>query len=358
MIWRPTHSNIAPAGYLLVLLVPLAVLMAAWRAPWLLNQGHYALGVFAALTPFLTIQFILPLLDWWVKPGAAAVASAAAPHPNHKLMRMIPWVCVPLWCASLGYALHASTLLAQYPLVLLALAASVGVSGGVVAINTAHELIHRRSKAERFFGGFLLASVAYGVFKVEHVRGHHLHVATERDTASAPIGANLYGFIYRSILGTYAQAFKIDTRESLGWVVFTLAWAILAYMLSGGFVGVLFFLLAALISIAQLEVINFIEHYGLRRANRDGRFEPVTQHHSWNVNTPLLNYFLFNLQRHSDHHAHAGRAFHDLRDMPAAPQLPAGYGAMILLALIPPAWRAVMDPRVKALASSTIAKAH
>jgi alkane 1-monooxygenase len=55
---------------------------------------------------------------------------------------------------------------------------------------------------------------------------------------------------------------------------------------------------------------------------------------------------LYHLQRHSDHHANPIRRYQALRHVEDAPQLPTGYAGMILLAVIPPIWRRVMDHRV------------
>jgi alkane 1-monooxygenase len=97
-----------------------------------------------------------------------------------------------------------------------------------------------------------------------------------------------------------------------------------------------------------LEVINYIEHYGLeRRLLANGRYERTTHLHSWNSNYLLTNLMLFQLQRHSDHHETAKRRYQGLRHYDASPQLPGGYAAMFVLALFPPLWRAVIDPRVK-----------
>ena len=97
-----------------------------------------------------------------------------------------------------------------------------------------------------------------------------------------------------------------------------------------------------------LEIINYVEHYGLLRRRVDGRYEPVREEHSWNADFAVSNWVLFNLQLHSDHHAHMNKPFEQLRTVPDAPQLPAGYPTMVLLALLPPLWFAVMDSRVPA----------
>jgi alkane 1-monooxygenase len=58
---------------------------------------------------------------------------------------------------------------------------------------------------------------------------------------------------------------------------------------------------------------------------------------------------LINLQRHPDHHARPDRQFPLLQTygVGEAPQLPFGYPMTTLIALIPPLWRRVMNPRVR-----------
>jgi alkane 1-monooxygenase len=74
----------------------------------------------------------------------------------------------------------------------------------------------------------------------------------------------------------------------------------------------------------------------------------VDPSHSWNSNNIATNVLLYHLQRHSDHHANPTRRYQTLRDYAESPVLPTGYAGMILLALVPPLWRRVMDPRVVA----------
>jgi alkane 1-monooxygenase len=114
----------------------------------------------------------------------------------------------------------------------------------------------------------------------------------------------------------------------------------------GGISGLLLFALQAAVAVVLLEIINYIEHYGLQRRRIEGRYEPVLEQHSWNADFIVSNWILFNLQLHSDHHAHMRRPYEELRTVHDAPQLPAGYPAMVVLALIPPLWFAEMDPRL------------
>ena len=113
--------------------------------------------------------------------------------------------------------------------------------------------------------------------------------------------------------------------------------------------GLAFFLLQGLFAAGSLEIINYIEHYGLRRRrSAEGRYERPTHLHSWNSNHLLSNLMLFQLQRHSDHHESARRRYQALVHHEDSPQLPGGYALMFLLALCPPLWFRVIDPRVRA----------
>jgi alkane 1-monooxygenase len=133
-------------------------------------------------------------------------------------------------------------------------------------------------------------------------------------------------------------------------LVMTLIWLALASTVFAiaGIEGLLFFLAQGILAAATLEVINYVEHYGLERRRTDAGYERTTHLHSWNSSYALSNAMLFNLQRHSDHHAYPKRRYGILRHFDDSPQLPAGYPTMFLLALCPPLWRRVMDPRVRA----------
>lgn len=243
----------------------------------------------------------------------------------------------------------------------IALMFTVGIVGGV-AINAAHELGHKREKAERRLSKLALTQTGYGHFFVEHNRGHHLRVATLEDPASSRLGEGLYRFILRSVAGGMRSAWNLERRRlaRLGRSPWSLRNEVVSgwLMTAGLYIGlavwfgpiVLPWLAGqAIIGFCLLETVNFLEHYGLRRQRTaNGRYEPVRPAHSWNSDTLVANVFLFHLQRHSDHHANPRRRYQTLRPSEEAPQLPAGYGTMIVLALVPPLWRRVMDPRVLA----------
>ncbi len=235
---------------------------------------------------------------------------------------------------------------------------SQGIVGGVLAINTAHELIHKDSRLEGFAGGLLLTSVGYHGFKIEHLRGHHVHVSTPADASSARFGQSLWHFMPRALVRNTANAWRLETqrlaRSGKRWwhgQNELLQWSALWLLLAAGFAlwlgprGLAFFVAQGFFAACSLEIINYIEHYGLERKRlAEGRYERTTHLHSWNSDYALSNLFLFHLQRHSDHHETPRRRYQVLRHHAESPQLPGGYAAMFVLALVPPLWFRVVDP--------------
>ena len=238
---------------------------------------------------------------------------------------------------------------------------SIGIVGGL-GINVAHELIHKDDKLETRAGGFLLSLVCYAGFKVEHLRGHHVHVSTPEDASSSRYNQSLYNFLPQAYMRNFLNAWKLEAerlqrkghnalswRNELIWWYSISALALTGFTIAFGWLGAVFFLGQSFIAFTLLEIVNYLEHYGLhRRKLENGRYERTGPEHSWNSNYFLTNVFLFHLQRHSDHHAWAKRRYQILRHHDVAPQLPAGYSAMIVLAMFPPLWRRVMNPRVEA----------
>jgi alkane 1-monooxygenase len=174
------------------------------------------------------------------------------------------------------------------------------------------------------------------------------------------MGEILYVFWFRSIIGSYASAWKIQLdglkrkgisfwslkNEMLIFQAIQLAVLVIIGFTLGPVV-LLHFLLAALVGILLLETVNYIEHYGLVRQKTDKhRYEVVQPHHSWNSDHILGRVLLFELSRHSDHHYKANRKYQVLRHMENSPQMPTGYPGMILLSLVPPLWFLVMHRRL------------
>jgi len=247
------------------------------------------------------------------------------------------------WWQELGYAL------------------TVGTVAGV-AINTAHELGHKKERSERLLAKLALAQSGYGHFYVEHNRGHHNRVATPEDPASSRLGESFWAFLPRTVIGSARSAWALESRRLAAqhkrvWStdndVLT-AWAMTVVLFAGltavfGLPILPFLLVQAVFGFSLLEVVNYLEHYGLlRQQDANGRYERCNPQHSWNSNHVASNVILYNLERHSDHHAHPTRRYQALRHFEESPQLPSGYGLMLGLAYLPPVWRRVMDQRVLA----------
>ena len=350
-------SRLKAFGFLLVFLIPATLPAAAWLA------DHALPGELAAWFPLFALFVLLPTFDYALGHDSANVpAQEERAFAQSRWFRGLTVLALPVhlgvlaWStwwfvnAELGVAGSLGWLLSQ------------GVVGGVLAINTAHELIHKDSRLEQTVGGLLLASVGYHGFKVEHVRGHHVHVSTPEDASSARFGQSVWHFLPRALVNNTRNAWRLEAErlrraglpslhwrnELLGW---TLVWLAMATAMTAwlGVIGLVFFLLQGLFAAGSLEVINYIEHYGLeRRKLPDGRYERTTHLHSWNSDYRLSNLMLFQLQRHSDHHAFPKRPYAILRHHEDSPQLPGGYAAMFVLALVPPLWFRVMHPRVEA----------
>ena len=133
------------------------------------------------------------------------------------------------------------------------------------------------------------------------------------------------------------------------WLWVIAAMLVLAFVI-GGWAGLGLFLYQAFIPIWQLEIVNYVEHYGLTRKHLgDGKYEPTFPRHSWNAAQRASNRLLINLQRHSDHHYKPNRRYPLLQSYAPseAPQLPAGYTVMTLVAMWPPLWHRIMNPKVR-----------
>lgn len=282
------------------------------------------------------------------------------------LYRAILYAYVPIHFTLIGWGAMVVASGSLSPMQLLGFMLSIGYVTGAQGITIAHELGHKRSKLDQFLSRMLLTSVCYGHFFIEHNRGHHVQVSTLEDPSSARFGESFYFFYPRSVLGSYISAWRLEAirlqqrqisflnwHNQMFWftalpmITFGLFWWI------WGPLTALFFLVQAWIAFTILELTNYIEHYGLVRRRLDnGRYERVSHLHSWNASERSSNCFLFNLQRHSDHHEYASRRYQALQHYEDSPQLPTGYAGMLLLATLPPLWFAVMNPRVRAYYSN------
>ena len=330
-------------------MLPLSALLALWQQ-----------GLWAWTTVLLTFV-ALPLLELISPAHTTNVApEAEAQRTGKRFFDVLLYLNAPLLFGIVGWYLWLVSTVALSTGETLGLTLGVGIVVGACGINVAHELGHRSNPWEQALAKWMLLPALYQHFFVEHNRGHHKHVATDLDPATARLGENVYVFWWRSVSGSWRSAWALE-RERLqkaGQRVWTWrnemvrfscfqALYLLAIWYCFGPKGLLGALFIATVGFLLLETVNYLEHYGLRRRLLpSGRPEPVSPAHSWNSNHELGRIFLYELTRHSDHHFKATRKYQILRHLEESPQLPFGYPTCILLALLPPVWFGLMNPRV------------
>lgn len=357
-----------------------------------MNALHYlkyflfqGIGLLAALSLLAggiwTSAGLLAILAFYLVGDAIAGDDTSTPHFKHPgILTVQLWLALPLlgfivfaalWSVSAGDPLGfgaALSRLSGHDLIAARDATAgihhvsawllTGLMIGMIGTITAHELTHRTwDRVSMLIGRWLLAFSFDTVFAIEHVYGHHRYVSTTEDPATAPRGRNVYWHVLASTLKGNLSAWHIERRrlarkgQSLfGWhnavlrghamslLLVAAAWGI------GGWRVALFFIACALWGKALLEIVNYMEHYGMVR----NPATPVQPRHSWNSNRRISSWSMFNLTRHSHHHAQGEVPYQDLRPFPDAPMMIGGYLTTIMVAMIPPLWHKLMTPKVLA----------
>lgn len=352
-------------AWLLGLVVP-AIPFLSWGL-----VSATGLGAFWWLGP-LVVFGLIPMLDFLIGTDSENPPDELIDWlEQDRYYRWVTYLFLPIQYAGL---VVAAWLWTTYPMSVadkFGLALSVGVVAGI-GINTAHELGHKKESHERWLSKIALAQTFYGHFFIEHNRGHHVRVATPEDPASSRLGESFWTFLPRSVIGSLRSAWSLEkarmARLKKGpWTLrndVVNAWAMSVVLFAALTIGfglevLPLLVFQAVFGFALLEVVNYLEHYGLLRQKLpSGRYERAAPRHSWNSNNVVTNLFLYHLQRHSDHHANPTRRYQALRDFDQAPQLPAGYASMIVLAWITPLWRKVMDKRVVAHYDGDVTQAN
>ena len=319
------------------------------------------------------VHGVIPVLDKLIgEDDSNPPEEAMKDLQNDPYYNLITKAFIPTqWALTIGGAWLATR--KKTPMIdKIGITASVGALNGI-AIVTGHELGHKKDKNNRIGAMLALAPTFYTHFAVEHNFGHHKRVSTPEDPASSRMGESFWKFLPRTVIEGFKSSIEIETarlaRKGKGfWCKeneLLQGWAITA-----GFVGLTtavcgttraipFLLAQGAYGASLLEVINYIEHYGLlRQKDENGKYERTKPEHSWNSNHIVTNLVLYQLQRHSDHHAYPARSFQCLRHFDSAPQLPSGYASMLMPAYIPKWWFELMDKRVLEHYDGDITKAN
>ena len=336
--------------YLTAYSIPLSAWIALeWQGVWSWATLVLAFGIF-------------PVLD------AILPASTKNPSPEEEVSRLknrvfdvLLYACAPICYVLLAGYFGVIQKGELSGIEMAGLTVSIGIVLGALGINVAHELGHRTNPSEQALAKWGLLPVLYQHFFIEHNRGHHKHVSTDADPATARKNESVYAFFFRSIIGQYRNAWKLEAErltrkgqkfwswqnEMVRFQVYQVAYLTVVGVFFG-IAAIPYAVAVALIGVLLLETINYIEHYGLRRKILpNGRPERVLPIHSWNSDHEMGRIVLFELTRHSDHHYLASRKYQILRHMDESLQLPTGYPGSMLMALVPPLWFAVMNQRLE-----------
>lgn len=308
-------------------------------------------GYWAAANVLFIVGF-LGGLEWLASRIKTNEAAAAAFLPNLWL-----WMALPACTMAIGsllWGVYSGILTGGY---MAWAVVSTAFHTGAMGIVAAHEFIHRSQKQEVNAGKYLLFLALNPYFFVDHLRVHHRYVGTSRDHATARFGENFYAFLVRSIGGQLREALAIEAaaaqkagKAAYGWHnyvvrqwVYQAVFLLVLFVLGGFWVVAAFFIQAWLANVL-LEYTNYIEHYGILRPDNSR----VAYSTSWQCDTWMSRFLLYDLSRHADHHVHGARPYHELRSFEQAPELPGGYASLILPALLPPWWFKLIHPRLLA----------
>ncbi len=319
--------------------------LLAYTLPLAGFLGIYLGGAWSPGSIYLAFV-LLPVLEAILPAGAGNIGEEeGAQRSARPFFDWLLYLNLPVLYGIVGYFLYVTATRDLSGWETAGMVCNVGLLIGSIGINVAHELGHRTHRGEQLLALVLLLPGMYMHFFIEHNRGHHRHVATPRDPATGRRGQTVYAFWLRSVVLSYIDAWKLDARLMVRFQLVQAAYLLLVY-LTVGMAAVWLALAAAVFGFLMLETVNYIEHYGLlRRQNEAGRYEPVLPVHSWNSDHELGRILLYELTRHSDHHFKSTRKYQILRRYDESPELPTGYPACMLMALVPPLWFAVMDAR-------------
>ena len=336
--------------------------------------------------------FLIPLAHWYVAflyivfsdfalgallvLPAMLVAEIAAEYLLGKAQKFGPegvvdptqlWnsYTVPLILSGLSQALFIAWGMYEFlalnsePFKAIALLVLVGFTNGSIGFTVAHELMHRQNRFLQFCSSVILLTMCMPTYKLEHVYGHHIDAGTPKDGSWAPRGRSFYVFYPRALFKNFLKGWSLGAKLSVGrsglytkqneliaWYV-VLAGVLVALWATLGALAVLFFVGQAIVSSFVLELINYVQHYGLARQKLpNGKYEPFDDRHSWDTDNNFPNMMLLNLPRHSDHHLRPHKDYVGLNSTPSSPQLPYGFVVASLMALVPPVWFKVMDAEI------------
>jgi alkane 1-monooxygenase len=324
----------------------------------LLALGVYGRGYWLLL-PILFLLVLVPVLDlltgWqddahFDKNGFSH-AETSLLHWNTRLYALFYMGAV----AGFAMSIHRF-IAAEIGLIIV----SSSLMGGI-CFAAAHELLHAKANVDQILQRITTSFLFYPHYKLIHIRSHHLHAGTAEDENTAWLNESIYAYIYRTIPGSMIRSWHLEARRFAGgnrsagagiirnkmfsYAVAQLALLLVLYLLSG-LGGFLFYLAQIVGAHIVLESVNYIQHYGLMREQHEGEYDKTGAEHSWDTYHFFSSYVTFRVGHHSYHHL-AVNPYYLLATEPQAPKLPVGYFWSIVMVLLPPWWRRVINPRLE-----------
>lgn len=248
---------------------------------------------------------------------------------------------------------------------IVALLVGMGLFFGQISNACAHELIHRPDRFSRKLGSAIYVSLLNGQHVSAHLLVHHVHAGTDRDPNSAPLGRGFYRYLIHASRAEFIAGWRAETnRRKSGRVhpyVFYLAGSLFSLTFAfwiAGLPGIIAWFMLAFHAQTQLLLSDYVQHYGLRRRiSSHGKPEAMAAHHSWNAPQRFSGAMMLNAPLHSDHHMRPDTPFDALSHThQTMPTLPYSVPVMGAIALCPPLWRHLMDPRAQRWGAPETAK--
>jgi len=319
-----------------------------------LGAGSLVVGGWA---PFVVIGLIMVFGSFADELGGDdwdSLSDTARTFFNINLYLSLPLICLLTVLLVLFATKEPS--LTDHPLQMIGAIWVVGYLFALVGATVGHELTHRQNKLAQLVAHILLGFTGNTSFAIYHVHVHHRQVGMYDDASTGRRGERLRTFVARTLIQQFVQAARVEAARlrRRGLPVWSrhnrliLAHAaplsiLIVVALLGGPFALLVVFLAGLLGRLLHELINYVQHFGLVRAENS----PIQPRHSWDSYRRVSNVLHYNLPRHSDHHMFATKPFWRLDALHDAPMLPYGYQTMAFIALTPPLWRRMMRGLLK-----------
>lgn len=320
-----------------MMFVPPALLAAS------AGMGHPGLA-------FMVLIFVVPFLR-----VAFGDASGQVPQWSDKIATVLGWL--PTVCAVAYVSADVWVLVSlhrrAFDVAELALLGLSMWASALFASCVAHELVHSPIEAQRVVGRVLSGLIGYPVLEHEH-RAHHAKSGNVEAGEWPAVHETVWGFSLRRMVRVLVNAWEGhqgDEQSSrllvaLGAFV-TLA---LGFFLAGGLAGFVLFVAVSMLIFWTQQVVTYVQHWGLGEDSFPGAVDGA---YAWEDLCRLQAWLTLGISYHQAHHATTSVPYYRAQPSAGSPRAPAGYVFLFFACLVPPVWRAVMEPALKAWKSAS-----